>query len=145
MFHLSLNGHNGCGISKGGIGETDGRCPLHRIDNHLLNFRLMIDGEHLMARTEVENLSFSAMPAATAAEHFSAFEPADKHLLIRLGNIKALTVHLLVRNYNFLVQTVYNGMAGIYNPKDFLLAVLTPLQFPGIRSAQLPEDFRGMV
>ena len=104
----------------------------------------MIDGEHLMARTEVENLSFSAMPAATAAEHFSAFEPADKHLLIRLGNIKALTVHLLVRNYNFLVQTVYNGMAGIYNPKDFLLAVLTPLQFPGIRSAQLPEDFRGM-
>ena len=75
MFHLSLNGHNGCRISKGGIGETDGRCPLHRIDNHLLNFRLMIDGEHLMARTEVENLSFSAMPAATAAEHFSAFEP----------------------------------------------------------------------
>ena len=84
------------------------------------------------------------MPAATAAEYFSAFEPADKHLLIRLGNIKALTVHLLVRNYNFLVQTVYNGMAGIYNPKGFPSRRPHATSISGIRSAQLPEDFRGM-
>ena len=103
MFHFSLNRHDGWRISKSGIRELNGRSPLYSVHDHLLDFRLMINGKHLMAGPEVKNFALSTVPAEAAAEYLAALKPADKHLLIRLGNIKSLTIHLFVGNHDLFV------------------------------------------
>ncbi len=65
-----------------------------------------------MARAEVENLPLPTMPAAAAAEHFAAFKPADEHLLIRLGNIEAFTVHLLMGSLRVFESSIHFSGAG---------------------------------
>ena len=100
----------------------------------------MVDREYLMAGTEVEHFPLPSVVAAAASEHFPSLKPADEHQLVGLRDVEPLSVHLLVRDDDLLVQALHNRMARVDHPQDLLLSVLSPFQVPGIGSAHLPED-----
>ena len=66
------------------------------VADDLKNFRLIIDGEFLVAGLEVENASVATEEAAAGAEHLAALVVADEDQLVRFGNIEGLAVGLHV-------------------------------------------------
>ena len=90
-----------------------------------------VNGEGLMTRSKIKYLASLSMPAASAAEHFTALEPTDEHLLVWLGNTKGFSVHFGIGEFNVFRDAFNNGVGGVHHPEAFLLTVLTvfsPLQ-----------------
>src|SRR3954463_2025696 len=52
--------------------------PAHRVGEDLLDHRVVVGGERLVARAEVEDLARAAVPAAAAAEDLAAGKAADQ-------------------------------------------------------------------
>lgn len=94
VLKLAVYFHNGGRIAVGDRRKINRRSPFDRIHDDLLDLRLIIDWERLMTRAEVEHLTLAAVPAAAAAEHLAALEPADEYLLVRLRDIEVFAVHL---------------------------------------------------
>jgi hypothetical protein len=63
-----------------------GFCPTYCIGDDLLHVFVMIGGIGFVTGLEIEDISVTALIAATASEQFAAFIPACKYKLIRFGN-----------------------------------------------------------
>ncbi len=116
VLHLAVDFHHRGHIAIGDGGLILGRRPFYRIEDYLLDFRLMVDGENLVAGTEVKDLALAPMIAAPAAEYFAAFKPTDEHQLVGLRDIEMLALHLFMVDDDFFIQSFRNGMAGVDHP-----------------------------
>ena len=81
-----------------------------------------------MAGAEVKHLAHAAMPATTAAEHFTPGEPANKDQLIGFWNTEVFAIHFLGRQLPVIRQALGNRMAGVYAPQPLFVVGLTPAQ-----------------
>lgn len=115
--------------------------PSNSVCYDLLDFRLMENRERLMAGPEIEHFPSPAVIAATAAEHFATWIPADEDERVRRGDVKALSIHLDLRDFYVLANTARDRVARLNNPKALVFTELTPFQSAG-GAHQLSEDFR---
>src|SRR5215203_1787535 len=65
--------------------EVVRRGPADGVDEHPPNLVMVVDGESLMPRTEVEDLTAAPAVAAAATKYLAALEPADEHQLLWCG------------------------------------------------------------
>ena len=68
--------------------------PADGLRDDLLHIGVMVAGAGLMAGLEVEDAALSAVPAAAAAENLAAWDPADEHQIVRLGDLNMILGHL---------------------------------------------------
>ena len=76
-----------------------------------------------MTGLEIEYFAQTSVPYASRAENLAAGEPADENKLVGLRNIKALTVHFLLLEFDILGQSLCYRVIGEYGPESFSVAV----------------------
>ncbi len=104
------------------------RGPHHRVLQHELDIRLIVDREGFVAGAEVEDLARSPMEAAAAAEDFAAGKPAHEDQRVGRRDVEALAVHLHVRNLDVFAQALRDGVSRLHDPEPLFLAGFAPLQ-----------------
>ena len=109
---------------------VNGASPSYCVLNDTLNVLVLERLIGLVSGLEIEDLSVSASPSATAAEYLTAVEPTHEDNLFGIRNIKALTVHLLGIENKGLVNACGDGMVGLYSPNS-LTGVISPLKIAG--------------
>ena len=88
--------------------------PFYGVLNDSLYIFIVVCGVALVARTEVEHFAHASVVAQSGTEHLATLEPADKQQLVWSGDVKALSVHFLVRQFKVLRQSSTDRMRG-YN------------------------------
>ena len=80
-----------------------------------------------VARTEIKNFAFAALPGGAAAKHFAAFEPADEDQFVWRGDIERFAVHFFAQ-FDVRFNALRDGVGGVYNPDSFDFVRVTPSQ-----------------
>lgn len=101
---------------------------------------MVVGWVRFVTRTEVKNLSATAVIAASASENLAALKPADEHQLVGRRHIEAFTVHFFFIEHNALADSFCNGMRWVDNPKALFFLSLPPLEITR-SSHQTPENF----
>src|SRR5665647_3672260 len=83
-------------------------CPLYCISDNFLNVRIVVGWKTFMTWSKIEYLSFSSVVTAATSKHLTASKPADKYQCIRGWNVKALSVHFLMRQLYIFTNAVCN-------------------------------------
>lgn len=94
------------------------------VADDLKNFRLIIDGEFLMAGLEVEDTSVATEEAAAGAEHIAALVIADEDQLVGFGNVEGLAVGFYMVDLDEAANALRNGMRRIADPYQLALGIL---------------------
>ena len=79
-----------------------------------------------MTRTEVKNLSQTALITTTTAEHFSALEPTEENQRIGCRDIKPLAIHFFTQNLKVWSQPGRNWVAWFDHPDAFAFVCVSP-------------------
>ena len=90
--------------------------PSHRILYDLLNVFISECRIGFVTGLEIEDLSMTASPGATASEYLAALEPTKENYLLGRGNVEHFAVHLLRVENEGLVNSCGDWVIGLDGP-----------------------------
>ena len=79
-----------------------------------------------MTGTKIKDFTKTAPPTRAGSEHLTAGEPADKHKLVRRGDLESFAVGLLLIKLDVFGKITRNRVRRFDYPDTFLFVIFTP-------------------
>jgi hypothetical protein len=94
-----------------------------------------------MTGTKIKDFTKTAPPTRAGSEHLTAGEPADKHKLVRRGDLESFAVGLLLIKLDVFGKIMRGGAYafGVYN--DEIVGVLKTLGLSYFRTTETNDSF----
>ena len=85
-----------------------------------------------MTGTKIKDFTKTAPPTRAGSEHLTAGEPADKHKLVRRGDLESFAVGLLLIKLDVFGKITRNRVRRFDYPDTFPFVISNGNRFPSI-------------